>query len=118
MNSTEQMTEEEVKKMAYLMGLRLKNSGLDEEGIYARLEKQGIPGELAKQVSRDILVERKRQIIKETEPFYNMALIRIAIGVGIALITFLIFPDNFILPMGIIAGGIISAYIAKKQMGG
>ena len=46
MEQNEELTAEELKKKAYLMGLRLKNSGLDAETIYARLEKQGIPEDL------------------------------------------------------------------------
>ena len=116
MDPKEELTEEELKKKAYLMGLRLKNSGLDAETIYARLEKQGIPEELARQVAQDTLIERKREVIKETEPVYNFALIRIGISVVIALISYLIFPGNFILPAGIITGGIVSALLAKKKM--
>jgi hypothetical protein len=118
MESNENLSEEEIKKKAYLMGLRLKNSGLDAEIIYARLEKQGIPEDLALQVARDVMIERKREVIKEAEPVYNFALLRIGVGVGIAIISYLIFPDNIILPIGIIAGGIISALLAKKKMEG
>lgn len=114
--STEELTSEELKKKAYLMGLRLKNSGLDAETIYARLEKQGIPEELARQVAQDTVIERKRQVIEDTQPVYNFALIRIGIGVIIALISYIVFPDIYILPIGIIAGGIVSALMARKKM--
>jgi hypothetical protein len=116
MEPKEELTEEELKKKAYLMGLRLKNSGLDAETIYARLEKQGIPEELARQVAKDALIDRKREVIKDTEPLYNFALIRIGIGVAIALISYIVFPDIYILPIGIIAAGIVSALLAKKKM--
>jgi hypothetical protein len=62
------------------------------------------------------LIDRKREVIKETEPVYNFALIRIGIGVVVALISFLIFPDYYILPIGILAGGIASALWARKRM--
>ena len=116
MESKEELTGEELKKKAYRMGLNLKNSGLDAETIYARLEKQGIPEDLARQVAQDTVIEQKREVNKETETVYNFALIRIGIGVLIALITYLIFPGSFILPLGIIAGGIVSALLAKKKM--
>ena len=115
-----ELTESEVKKKAYLMGLRLKNSGLDEETIYARLEKQRIPEELARQVARDTQIQRnrdiKRDIIEDAKPRFNFALIRIGIGVILALVSYLIFPDNVIIPTGTIAGGILSAFLAKKRM--
>ena len=34
--------DETLKKQAYLEGLKLKNAGLEQEVIYARLEKQGL----------------------------------------------------------------------------
>lgn len=52
--SKEELTPEEIKKKAYLMALRLKNSGLDAETIYARLEKEGIPDDMAREVVRDM----------------------------------------------------------------
>jgi VIT1/CCC1 family predicted Fe2+/Mn2+ transporter len=113
-------TESEVKKKAYLMGLRLKNSGLDEETIYARLEKQGIPEELARQVARDTQIQRnsdtKKDIVEDAKLRYNFAFIRIGIGVVLALVSYLIFPDNVIIPVGAIGGGILSALLAKKKM--
>ena len=35
--------DEGLKNKAYLEGMRLKKSGMDDEVLYARLEKQGIP---------------------------------------------------------------------------
>lgn len=117
-DSKEELTEGELRKKAYLMGLRLKNSGLDAEAIYARLEKQGIPEELARQVAKDTVIERRREGTKEGEAVYHFALVRIAIGVGLAFISYLVLPGNFILPIGIIAGGVVSALLAKKKMEG
>ena len=114
------LTESEVKKKAYLMALRLKNSGLDEETIYARLEKQGVPEELARQVARDTQIQRNRDvktgIVEDAKYRYNFAFVRIGIGVALALVSYLIFPDNVILPVGAIGGGILSALLAKKKM--
>jgi hypothetical protein len=114
--SKEELTEGELKKKAYLMGLRLKNSGLNAETIYARLEKTGVPEELARQVARDTLIERKKEVIEQTKTVYNFALIRIVIGIIVALISYLIFPDRYIIPIAIIAGGIVAAFLAKKKM--
>lgn len=111
----EELTPDEVRKKAYLIGLRLKNSGLDSETIYARLEKQGIPDDLAKEVVNDVLIERNRETIKEAEPVYNFALVRIGIGVVVALISYLV-TGNMILPVAIIAGGVVTALLAKKKM--
>ncbi len=118
MDSNEELTYAEIKKRAYLMALRLKNSGLDEEVIYARLEKQGIPVGLAREVAHGVLVQKRREIIEETEPIYNFALTRIGIGVAIAILSFLIFPGNVVIPVGMVAGGIVGALFAKKKMEG
>ena len=115
--SEEELTEEEVKKKAYLMALRLKNSGLDTETIYARLEKQGIPEDLALQVAKDVSMEKKRHVAEqETKPVFQAALIRIAVGLAAALISILIFPDEIIIPVGLIGGGVIAAVLAYIKM--
>jgi hypothetical protein len=51
--------EDEFKRDAYLKGLKLKNTGLDEETIGIRLGKQGVPIELAKQVAKSVCVQRQ-----------------------------------------------------------
>lgn len=116
MESNEELTPGELKKKAMLMALRLKNSGLDAETIYARLEKQGIPEEMAKQIAYNSQVERKREEVKEAEEKFNYSLLKVGIGVVAALISYLIFPDFYILPVGLIVGGIVAALLAKKRM--
>ena len=116
MEPNEQLTESELRKKAYLIGLRLKDSGLDAETIFARLDKAGIPEAMAKQVVNDVLIERKKDDVKEAKPVYNVALIRIGIGVIIALVSYLIFPGKVMLPIGIIGGGLIMAFLAKRRM--
>ncbi|MFL5762488.1 MAG: hypothetical protein ACJ77K_01020 [Bacteroidia bacterium] len=51
--------EDAVKRDAYLKGLKLKRTGLDEETIAIRLEKQGVPYELAKEVAANIQLQRR-----------------------------------------------------------
>ena len=63
---------------------------------------------------RNLMIERKRVVAKEAETHYNFALIRIGIGIAIAIISYIIFPDIHILPIGIIGGGILSAFLFKK----
>ncbi len=98
------------------MGLRLKNSGLDAETIYARLERQGFPEALAHEVVKDILLERKRDVAEQTTPFYNIALIRAGIGVAAGFVTYAIFPEYPVVPIGMIAGGLYAAFKAKRKM--
>ena len=112
----EELSKGEIKKKAYLAAMRLKSTGHDAETIYARLEKQGVPEDLAREVVRDLMVQKRRDVVDQTSPVYNLALIRIGLGVIVALISILVFPDIHILPIGIIAGGIVSALLAKKKM--
>ncbi|MCW3102749.1 MAG: hypothetical protein JWO09_1189 [Bacteroidetes bacterium] len=51
--------EEHIKRDAYLKGLKLKNTGLDEETICIRLEKQGIPYDLAQEVAKNVFLQRQ-----------------------------------------------------------
>ena len=51
--------DEQLKRDAYLKGLQLKNTGLDEKIICVRLEKQGIPYDLAKEVAKNVFLQRK-----------------------------------------------------------
>jgi hypothetical protein len=51
--------DEQVKRDAYLRGLKLKNTGLDEETIFIRLEKQGVPSDLAKEVAKNVFLQRQ-----------------------------------------------------------
>lgn len=112
----ENLTESELKKKAYLIVLRLRNSELDMEAIFARLEKQGISEEIARQVIRDVIIQAKRDEVEEVKPVYQFAIIRIVIGVVFAILSMVAFPNYYILPIALIAGGIVSAFLAKKKM--
>lgn len=59
---------EAAKRDAYLAGLKLKNTSLDEETIGIRLEKQGIPPELAKEVAKNIVVQRQIDAVNNQQP--------------------------------------------------
>jgi len=107
--------DESLKRKAYLEGLRLKNSGLEAEIIYARLEKQGIPDELARKVVKDIMAERKKENIKDAKSTYNIALIRISIGVLAAIISSILLPGHIIIPIGLITGGIVLAILSRRK---
>jgi hypothetical protein len=115
-NLEEKLTESELRKKAYSIALKLKNSGLDAEVIYARIEKQGIPEEMAMEVVKDILIERKRDIVQQTQPVYHFSLLRVGVGVAAALISALAFPGLVFIPVGLILGGLIFALLAKKKM--
>lgn len=108
-------TEEGLKRRAYALGLKLKHSGLDEDVIYARLEKQGIPEELAEQVARDVMIERRKAEAADEKPFYYLALVKIGIGVVAAIVSAILLPGKIIVPIGLIAGGVIYAIATKRS---
>lgn len=107
---------EELRRKTYLAGERLKASGLDPETVYARLEKTGVPEDLAKQVVKDLWTEHKRKVVEEAKEEQNVALIRVALGIGVAVVSYLLFPENFIVPVGFILIGIIAALMARKKI--
>lgn len=111
----ENETEEGLKMRAYSLGLKLKHSGLDADVIYARLEKQGIPENLARQVASDVMIERRKSEAKDEQSFYYLALVKIGVGVAAAIISAIILPDRIILPIGLIMGGVVYAVATKSK---
>jgi hypothetical protein len=107
---------EEQKRKAYLEGMKLMKSGMDREIIYARLEKQGIPEDIIEGVIQNLFIQKKVDHVKEITPLYNIALVRVGIGVAFAVIFYLIDPSQIIIPIGLIGGGIISAFLINKDM--
>jgi hypothetical protein len=110
------MMDEGLKNKAYLEGLKLKKAGYDNEVIRARLDKMGIPEDLIVQVIKNLSIQQKVDAVNEQTPFYNIALVRVGIGVALAIISFILVPGIVILPIGLIGGGIASAYLAKSKM--
>ncbi len=109
--------DEELKRKAYLEGMKLMKAGYDAEVIRARLDKEGIPEDMIKQVLTNLFVQQKTEVATAQRPFYNIALLRIGIGVFLAIVSYLVLPDIIILPIGLIGGGILSAFISRNKMG-
>lgn len=72
--------DEELRRKAYLEGMKLKKAGLDKEVIYAWLEKQGIPDDLIKTVLQNMSIQQKRDVIVEQTPFYYSGLPKAGLG--------------------------------------
>ncbi len=109
-------TPEELERRAYTMAWKFKNSNMEEEVIYAKLEKQGIPKELALEAAHNIVLERKKDLVKEERPFFNVALLRIGLGMLVALIYAIVFPGSYIVPVGFFVGGVILALASWSKM--
>jgi hypothetical protein len=76
--------DEELKRSAYLEGMKLKKAGFDNQVIRARLEKQGIPNELVRQVIINLNIQKVKEIENEQKPLYYSGLLKIALGVLLA----------------------------------
>jgi uncharacterized membrane protein len=108
--------DEELKRKAYLEGIKLKKAGLDNEVIYARLEKQGIPDELIKNVLQNMNVQKKIDVIEEQKPFYYSGLLKAGLGFLLAIIVYFIYPGVIIVPIGLIISGVAYAVMSRNQM--
>jgi len=114
--------DETLKRKAYLEGTKLKNAGYDNEVIYARLEKQGIPEDLVRQVIQNLSIQQKKEVmekvVEKKAVSYNVALVKIGIGVSLAIASYIIIPEHAIIPIGLIFGGIFAAFASKLKMKG
>ena len=48
-----------LKEKAYKVALKFKGSKLEQEIVYAKLEKQGFPENIAKEVALNMVIEKK-----------------------------------------------------------
>ena len=108
--------DEGLKNKAYLEGSRLKKAGYDDEVISARLEKMGISQDLIKTVILNLSLQRVIDNDKTARPLYNVALIKVAAGVLLAIISAIVIPGQIILPIGLIVSGIVAAVATKKHI--
>jgi hypothetical protein len=111
----EAIQSEELERKAFLLGLKFKQSGLDQEMIYVRLEKDGIPEDLALKVVRELAKGELKKERDTANEKVNVALVIIAVALLLAITSALLIPGKIVLPIGIIGGGIISALISNKK---
>lgn len=104
---------DELKKKAYLLGSRLLKQGHDLEVIRARMDKENIPSEVIEQVIPNLVKQVMADASKEKSPFFKIALIKIGIGVLLAIISLIVLPNYIFLPIGFIASGIAIAFLVR-----
>jgi hypothetical protein len=99
---------------AYLAGLKLKHTGLSEEVIYARLEKQGFSEDLSRQVAKDVIRENEKEQLSEN---LNYGLIIAIIGILATIASFFIFEDRIYIFSGLLLAGVgsILLLVAKRK---
>ncbi len=101
----------EIENKAYMAGYELKLKGLSEDVIYARLEKQGFPEEIARKVANDIFMDNEKEKAKENFD-YGIALI--SIGLTMTIISSFIFENTQVLFIGLILSGLGIIVKVKK----
>jgi hypothetical protein len=97
---------------AYLAGLKLKHSGLSEEVIYARLEKQGIPEDLARQVARDVIRENEREQLKDK---LSYGVVIAIIGILGTVVSYFIFDNRLYIFPGLLISGIGGVLLLRDK---
>jgi hypothetical protein len=114
--SEEALTDNEMKKKAYLAAQRLRHAGLDAETIYARLEKQGIPEAFARQAVNDAILEKQDAARQEAKEEYRVRLIILAVGIALWVIAFMVVPSAYrFVSQGIIGGVVASSLFARRR---
>ncbi len=106
----------DIEMKAYSIGIKLKNSGLNENAIYAKLEKQGIPVDLALEVAQNITLESRKKFKKEEKHFWSLAILQIGLGALVALILAILLPEKKDLPINFIVMGILLALNWWRKM--
>ncbi|WP_422004360.1 hypothetical protein [Roseivirga pacifica] len=107
--------DETTKRKAYSEAMKLQRSGLDNETIFARLEKQGIPEQLILRVLGNMNLKQTKKVTKEINFNYKLAALKIGAGIVAAIISGIIIPGNVVIPTGLILGGLILAVTTNKQ---
>ncbi len=106
--------DESLVRRAYVEGLKLKNSGLDEEVIYAKIEKQGIPAELAREVAHNVILERNKKEDRELADKGDIGLIMLIVGIVASLIAYYL-TEKIMISTGLIMGGAVIYFVANKK---
>lgn len=78
------------------------------------LKKSGVPEDMAHQVVQDLILEQKKEHIKENEEKRSFGWLRIGIALVLALISFVVFPGIIILPIGFLVTGVIILFVYRK----
>ena len=112
----EELTEEGKTRKAYQEGLKLQKSGLNEDVIYARLEKQGFSVALAREVASNVMLEKKKGQLEDESSNLYIAFSKVGLGLVMAFVSTFIVPDTIFIPIGLIVGGIAYAVLTNEKI--
>ena len=99
-----------LKNKAYKIAQKFIKSEFDEQIICAKLEKQGIPIDLAKEVALNIVIERNNYKKEEFSDYKKIGFIIIAIWVLVSITAYIITGRVFD-AIGILVVGIPSTIV-------
>lgn len=97
---------DDVVNRARLIGMKHLQSNTDAEVIYALIEREGIPEEIARQVSKEIVMARYGNDSannKKEQTF--LAKYKLIGGLLIFTISIIVIPGGASFPVGLIVGG-------------
>ncbi len=101
---------ENLKQKAYKLALKFKKTHLKEEIIYAKLEKQGFPEDIIKEVAMNLVIEINKQNKKDIFDYKKWTLIVTSIWVLLSIITFF-FTGNISNTLGVFFYGIGATFL-------
>ena len=84
-----------LKEKAYKVALKFKGSKLEEEIIYAKLEKQGFPENIAKEVAMNITISERDRYQNKTYNYKKNGFIMLTVWFLISIVVFLITGNVF-----------------------
>ena len=96
-------TDETLRRQAMMEAMKLMQQGLDPATIYARLERQGFPEELAREIAKETQAEQQIQQRERQAVLRKEAWIVLAVGVGLTVASAFAFPGYIVFPVGLLA---------------
>ena len=84
-----------LKEKAYKVALKFKGSKLEQEIVYAKLEKQGFPENIAKEVALNMVIEKKNLNKEDFLDYKKIVLFTVAVWVLLSIITYILTGDAF-----------------------
>lgn len=102
------------RQKAYHEGLKFKNSELEEDVIYAKLEKQGIPVDLAKEVAMNVVIERNKYKKEDLADYKKFGIVMIVVWILVS-ITAYIFTGRIFAAVGLLVTGILSTFLIHSM---
>ena len=107
--------DESLKREVYSKAMKLRDARMNRELIYVRLEKQGYPEDLIKEVLINMGLQQRKEMEQAKELDYKIAGLKIGLAIVVTLGVGYFFPGTIILPIGLLISGIILAVTTSTR---